>query len=1402
MGGLLTDEQPSLDRLKDLDVLPDLETQLSVVHQLCTHSARAEMIARWLLEKLKASQEARSNPKTWNELLFTIRLLSPQRLASLLGLTNFFDTVGAALQNPECPRSVVEAITALVSFLISVAASPDGLHVKAALSLSASIAASLLGLWLDNAAHIAATQKKKSWIQAVDAVLEPAFYLWNVRKPAEEEHAAFAKVCLAPGARLLALSLNCGDARAVNRKRRIEEENDTGDHVDTLQTLLARHVFMPARSAFFQSGSAAATHPQRTGTLLPHHMSLEAALELYKVRMDSDDADGLLMLEALPALLDIALRSVSLSTPRQRTKEQPWIEAVFAALQKCNQDASDVVRRNAVLVDMLKVTGARASLSRAMLEGIVNSASNLATGKQTPYHGDNKVDWNLVAQIVELDAELFCRPDLANRLFNALSAACADLQALEAREKDQDTSSIDSVCDFKATQQMWKQRIAMPIMQAFAKSRKMSDFLDLWSNQLRQHEDSLIWTELDRDFQDNAEDGMPEQALLELFNRLSTRVKDGANSSDFGPSIIILNALLGNIRSESLRIRLEPRCGELFVLLFQVCAEQDDPEEERVSHAAHQPRIWALLLKTFELWFPSWAATQTDASVVSQKLCQWTTSDTVTHALQLAQWARDDGSDTKLKQQANEAVSFVAGMWSAVADSARSHDSSESAFSAIVDHTLDKLESGHSTPLLHYPHLLAIIDEDMRRELVTRCMPESSAQDQEQVLAVLKKLAAVAVDGEHAGTILHLVDRGTGTAAELEGTVRSNHAASPIEDIEQELDLLDALLNVPIDIIDEMHRKRLLDELCVAGRTSSASTDDNLQLLLGVIIKLLSRPTPTAQLLTDPSIIWQLALQMSATEYIETETVPGPIFQQQETLDLLEHVTLLVMNQVVANQQGNGRSIVENLSREAQAMLSYVGRSQDLSSHTAVLVVSRSIMQGLESGCKPDVLHSLPHRTLEDMSLEEMVRITKAFTSDLGETLSLMATLERTSTNYLEVAMRLTSLSRTLTLLLDLWESTSKFVQPFVPRLASVIKHLGAECTQYHDGFKKSAPSAVTGAVVSCYLLLRNCDHPDYGILDATVALQLPEFQLPPVKMQQVIEAFEKDLKRMSGYQRLALVPELLDHEASTRSNLLLLHSCISKLTKEDSVGSTEAALSRLLPELVDTAVNNDGDLVVRKRAVACILTILKEKPFLVNQHSIEIVLASLPKLPNAGPGRSLAFFEVCRLVSVLLLGHRARLHGRYHLVNLVFNSLLSALFDNSSASTNRPKGSTPFNQTHAHALSRLLVLFCEPAHLRRSSRSTAAAAGLVDESRKEQALVGRFVQYILHHYCDLVLAGSLGEGVREALTPGLWAVIDAVESSDSEGLKALSAAMNNNERAVLKGVYEEWKRFGKWRGG
>lgn len=121
----------------------------------------------------------------------------------------------------------------------------------------------------------------------------------------------------------------------------------------------------------------------------------------------------------------------------------------------------------------------------------------------------------------------------------------------------------------------------------------------------------------------------------------------------------------------------------------------------------------------------------------------------------------------------------------------------------------------------------------------------------------------------------------------------------------------------------------------------------------------------------------------------------------------------------------------------------------------------------------------------------------------------------------------------------------------------------------------------------------------------------------------------------------------------------------------------------------------------------------------------------------------------------------------------------------------------------HAQRVSRLLENLCNPPQSDVSRRRHDPSHDLVDATRKARVQVGQHVQFVLHYVCTLILNGRLGEGMRDALTPGLWAVIDVVEigSDESRGVKALSAGMSNAERAVLRGMFEEWRRFGSWSG-
>jgi nucleolar pre-ribosomal-associated protein 2 len=212
---------------------------------------------------------------------------------------------------------------------------------------------------------------------------------------------------------------------------------------------------------------------------------------------------------------------------------------------------------------------------------------------------------------------------------------------------------------------------------------------------------------------------------------------------------------------------------------------------------------------------------------------------------------------------------------------------------------------------------------------------------------------------------------------------------------------------------------------------------------------------------------------------------------------------------------------------------------------------------------------------------------------------------------------------------------------------------------------------------------------------------------------------------------------------------------------------------------------------------MTCVATGLKGNASLVNQYCIEMVLATTKRVLNNVSKARNVYLEMCQVLSIMLLQYRSRLHGRFHLVVEVFQALLSGLFEPTASNPSTDKQERHLTTKHGQAVAKLLTLFCEPPHFKRSSKASA----LVDEARKEQADVGKFVQYIPHRYCSQILNGKLGPGMREALTPGLWSMIEAMEMGEAEGVKTLSAAMNNSERAVLRGVYDDWRRFGKWRG-
>lgn len=212
----------------------------------------------------------------------------------------------------------------------------------------------------------------------------------------------------------------------------------------------------------------------------------------------------------------------------------------------------------------------------------------------------------------------------------------------------------------------------------------------------------------------------------------------------------------------------------------------------------------------------------------------------------------------------------------------------------------------------------------------------------------------------------------------------------------------------------------------------------------------------------------------------------------------------------------------------------------------------------------------------------------------------------------------------------------------------------------------------------------------------------------------------------------------------------------------------------------------------------------------------------SAPSLPSKRA--SAIYLNLCNILQTLLLLHRPSLGGRLHLVIPVLQRLMALLFTPHSKGL-RTAGRTehflhpswleakqhPLALKHAQKFARLLTLLCNPPQSAVSGHRQHHV-DLVDETRKARIHVGQFGQYLLHRFCVLVLNGRLGEGMRDALTPGIWAVVDVMEMDREgpaggkdegvRGVKALGAAMGNAERAVLRSVWEDWRKFGAWKGG
>lgn len=239
--------------------------------------------------------------------------------------------------------------------------------------------------------------------------------------------------------------------------------------------------------------------------------------------------------------------------------------------------------------------------------------------------------------------------------------------------------------------------------------------------------------------------------------------------------------------------------------------------------------------------------------------------------------------------------------------------------------------------------------------------------------------------------------------------------------------------------------------------------------------------------------------------------------------------------------------------------------------------------------------------------------------------------------------------------------------------------------------------------------------------------------------------------------------------------------------------------------------------------------TILIRFPGVINQSAVDEMLASISNisssmfrianLPLASGSAATVFDRLCGLLGVLLSRFRRRLQARYHLLLPALQNLLRCLYypGNVAVETGPTQSQQqlqflqtlppwllqselPLPSTSVVRYTRLLTSICNPAasavKMTSYPHSTNAAADLNDASKKARSIAGQYMQYLIMEFARNTLNGRIGPENRERLMPGLYAVLDCMPQ---ELMRAMNSAMDPSSRAVFKGLYEDYVRFGKW---
>ncbi|KAI5243200.1 hypothetical protein E4T47_02880 [Aureobasidium subglaciale] len=1381
----------------------------SPVNTSSAHTARLDFVLRWLLEKLSAQSETSQCLPSWILLRRILERMPSAALAKSLSAASPLNTCSNALAHlfpststrvPDAtddgkrsckkrkrqsaandttsahPALIFSEILASIRLLISRstqtpsamdAASENRVHALLRLDhaeLVRFVKYTLYGLLSLHSSHSMSISLAASSLALIQdlAILQPNAVV-------DPSDISFCTECLWPAA-LLLHTLNLDDTSSEHSQHAVR----------SLDRLLATHLFVPARTAFYSS--KAITQKKRSQLELPELAQRMESLRAQIVALNEDSPNSSKQAQlshayaCVPLLLDLAVRCAPIASPKQRIVEAPWIHLVFTTLSdiiSVSDGGSDASAINQTLIRMLDVlSGKSLVLDTGVLSDILDQRCNLSASSSSSSQA--LPDFPLVARILNMNSSIFTDIDAApaKNLFEALTNnGTAEMSKISNAVSTDDWSNPRNIC----------YRIVLPLMHAFARARHLPTFLDQWAACLSLQISAkmsgwLLWADasLEESLRSVLETSLTSAQISELLESRQDALSRFVTSSSISSpqtlaNIVLLNAIIGAVKTDATIDTLLPHLESLLSALEKAFVQATD------SKNTLSAQMIGLCSRIYQLWYPIWSTSKTSAEVQTRNatLLDGPVTQFALQKIHSGPKAKS-GATAGTVSDVDSAFVFIA----SICDMQRRLTGHESDYAHLFCRAALPSKDGNKsssyasqrpsaflTVLTGFPELLTCIPTTERVQLFKDLFGGFFSELSSSNSVLVEFLDAVFATSD----IPTKDDLFTVVCETIESSAASGS-------------WLTILLQWPLKGFSRQQREKILDvtvSLVIHEKTGGKAK----QQAIDLIAALLELPNATAKISVTPDVLWELA----GVTYDSTALSAFDVVCKR----LLGHI-------LDTKDQDRSKLYLEQLS---VLVSSFVNKQKDLGlpSTPGRVWLTNALYETCETRLTEQELSRLPHRS--SSVIDSLVK-------RLWETLSSSTDgeLSAADSKKAQIAIEL-YIGIPSSILESGGPSTEKYAKRFTKKLRGLIEE------------PKDVPLSIQ---VRCFQQLSSAASKTDPIDICTSAERLLTQDMDAGQYWLITNAVTQSISTIAENEKILLVERILPAsvEQCTTEKVMLVRCIISAMhgSRKQAVALSDSGSVPVLVSLLKL-LNSCSEYSVHQQLVACIVTVLREQPNLVTQYAAEMSIATVITLASpSSPIKSvkqptLMFEGLCTITQSLLQFHRSSLGGRFHLLVPLMQRLLACLFlpsGRDAGTVNRFKHpawldptNASLNLKHAQRYSRLLENLCNPPQLNVSS-NRAKAPELVDETRKARMHVAQHAPHILHYYCTLILNGKLGEGMRDALMPGMWAIIDVAEigADDSRGVKALSSSMGNADRAVLRGIWEDWRRFGgAWKG-